>query len=115
LRAATVRALARALLERRIDFGAAPEEVIAALVALPGIGAWTAQYVALRALGEPDAMPAGDLVLRRMAAEAARLPSVRELEERARAWRPWRGYAVMHLWRAAAGKPTARERGTAAA
>jgi AraC family transcriptional regulator, regulatory protein of adaptative response / DNA-3-methyladenine glycosylase II len=114
-RAATVRALARALLERRIDFGAAPVEVIAALVALPGIGAWTAQYVALRALGEPDAMPAGDLVLRRMAAEAARLPSVRELEERARAWRPWRGYAVMHLWRAAAGRPAARERGAAAA
>ncbi|HEY6825125.1 MAG TPA: hypothetical protein VI195_11835, partial [Steroidobacteraceae bacterium] len=42
-----------------------------------------------------------DLVLRRMAARATRLLSVRELEERARAWRPWRGYAVMHLWRAA--------------
>jgi AraC family transcriptional regulator, regulatory protein of adaptative response / DNA-3-methyladenine glycosylase II len=102
-RAATLRVLARAVLDRRVDFSAVPEEVVAALVALPGIGPWTAQYVALRALAEPDAMPAGDLVLRRMAVRAPRLLSVRELEERARAWRPWRGYAVMHLWRAAAG------------
>jgi len=101
-RAATLRALSRAVLERRIDFSAAPEEVVAALAALPGIGTWTAQYVALRALGEPDAMPTGDLVLRRMAAPGQRLLSVRELEERAHAWRPWRGYAVMHLWGAAA-------------
>jgi AraC family transcriptional regulator of adaptative response / DNA-3-methyladenine glycosylase II len=101
-RAATLRALSRAVLERRIDFSAAPVEVVVALAALPGIGAWTAQYVALRALGEPDAMPAGDLVLRRMAAPAQGLLSTRELEERARAWQPWRGYAVMHLWRAAA-------------
>ncbi len=101
-RAATLRALSRAVLEHRIDFSAAPEEVIAALTALPGIGAWTAQYVALRALGEPDAMPTGDLVLRRMAAKAALRLSARELEERARAWQPWRGYAVMHLWQAAA-------------
>ena len=103
-RAATLYALARAVLEERIDFSAAPEEVIAALVALPGIGPWTAQYVALRALGEPDAMPTGDLVLRRMAAPAERLLSVRELEARAREWRPWRSYAVMHLWRAAAAR-----------
>ena len=101
-RAATLRALARAVLERRVDFDAAPEEVVAALLALPGIGPWTAQYVALRALGEPDALPAGDLVLRRMAARAAPLLSARELEERAHPWRPWRGYAVMHLWRVAA-------------
>jgi AraC family transcriptional regulator, regulatory protein of adaptative response / DNA-3-methyladenine glycosylase II len=101
-RAATLRALARAVLEGRIDFDAAPEEVVAALSSLPGIGAWTAQYVALRALGEPDAMPAADLVLRRMAAPAQRLLSARELEERARGWQPWRGYAVIHLWRTAA-------------
>jgi AraC family transcriptional regulator of adaptative response / DNA-3-methyladenine glycosylase II len=100
-RAATLRELARAVLERRIDFSATPEEVVAALTALPGIGAWTAQYVALRALGEPDAMPAGDLVLRRVAAPAQRLLSARELEGRARAWQPWRGYAVMQLWRVA--------------
>ena len=100
-RAATLHALARAVLERRLDFSAAPEALAAALTALPGIGSWTAQYVALRALGEPDALPTGDLVLRRMAAPRHRVLSARELEERARDWRPWRGYAVMHLWRAA--------------
>jgi len=105
-RAATLRALARAVLERRIDFSAAPEEVAAAMAALPGIGPWTAQYVALRALGEPDAMPTGDLVLRRMVAEGGRPLSVRELDARARGWQPWRGYAVMHLWRAAATRAT---------
>jgi AraC family transcriptional regulator of adaptative response / DNA-3-methyladenine glycosylase II len=109
-RAATLRALARAVLERRIDFSAAPEDVVAALAAVPGIGPWTAQYVALRALGEPDALPTGDLVLRRMAAPAERLLSVRELEQRARAWQPWRGYAVMHLWRTAAAVPAVNAR-----
>ncbi len=100
-RAATLHALARAVLERRLDFSAAPEALAAALAALPGIGPWTAQYVALRALGEPDALPTGDLVLRRMAAPEHGTLSARELEERARQWQPWRGYAVMHLWRAA--------------
>ena len=100
-RAATLHALARAVIERRIDFSAAPEEVAAAMAALPGIGPWTAQYVALRALAEPDALPTGDLVLRRMAAPGGRLLSVRELEVRARDWQPWRGYAVIHLWHAA--------------
>jgi AraC family transcriptional regulator of adaptative response / DNA-3-methyladenine glycosylase II len=66
-RAATVRALARAVLEQRVDFGAAPAEVTVALAQLPGIGPWTAQYVALRALGDRDAFPYGDGVLRRMA------------------------------------------------
>jgi AraC family transcriptional regulator of adaptative response / DNA-3-methyladenine glycosylase II len=100
-RAATLHALARAVLERRIDFSGAPEEVSAAMAAVPGIGPWTAQYVALRALGEPDALPSGDLVLRRAAGAAGRLLSVRELEARARDWQPWRGYAVMHLWQEA--------------
>lgn len=103
-RAATLQALAHAVLEGRIDFGADPREVAAALAAVPGIGAWTAQYVALRALGEPDAMPSGDLVLRRMVAHRGQPLSVRELEARARDWQPWRGYAVMHLWHAAAGE-----------
>jgi len=105
-RAATLHALARAVLERRLDFSAAPEALAAALAALPGIGPWTAQYVALRALGEPDALPTGDLVLRRMAAPERSTLSARELDQRAREWQPWRGYAVMHLWRAA-GNPGA--------
>jgi len=101
-RAATLQALARAVLDHRVDFGTAPEEVVEALARVPGIGSWTAQYVALRALGEPDAMPTGDLVLRRMAGSADAMLSATALELRARRWRPWRGYAVMHLWRAAA-------------
>jgi AraC family transcriptional regulator of adaptative response / DNA-3-methyladenine glycosylase II len=101
-RAATLNAVARAVADGRIDFSAPAEEVGAALEALPGIGAWTAQYVALRALGEPDAFPSGDLVLRRMAAAGAAAPlSVADLERRAEAWRPWRGYAVFYLWQSA--------------
>jgi AraC family transcriptional regulator of adaptative response / DNA-3-methyladenine glycosylase II len=60
-----------------------------------------AQYVALQGLGEPDAFPASDLVLRRMAADGAPPLTAPALEARAEAWRPWRGYAVLHLWRAA--------------
>lgn len=101
-RTAALKALARAVLERRVNFSAAPADVAAALAALPGIGPWTAQYVALRALGEPDAFPHGDWVLRRMAAPpGGPVLSAHELEERARRWRPWRGYATIHLWRAA--------------
>ncbi len=64
------------------------------LCEIPGIGKWTAQYVSMRALGEPDAFPSGDLGLLR----ALDLGSSRELEQRAEAWRPWRAYAAMHLW-----------------
>ena len=63
-----------------------------------GIGKWTAQYVAMRALGEPDAFPSSDLGLLR--ALAAKSP--RELEHRAATWRPWRAYASLYLWRIAA-------------
>jgi len=100
-RVIALKALARAVTEGALDFGAPVEEVTAALAALPGFGAWTAQYVALRALGEPDAFPAADLVLRRIAAGNDTPLTTRALDARAEAWRPWRGYAVLHLWRAA--------------
>ena len=67
-RVATLKRLASAVYAGEVNFGADSEEVNEALIALPGVGEWTAQYVALRALGEPDAFPASDLVLRRMAA-----------------------------------------------
>lgn len=102
-RVAAVRALARAVCDGTLDFAADPQTVVDRLAALPGLGAWTAQYIALRALGEPDAFPAADLVLRRMAGVAGAPLSRRQLEARAEPWRPWRGYAVLHLWRAAAG------------
>lgn len=111
-RIAAVRSLSRAVLEGRVEFGAAPAQVIAALAALPGVGPWTAQYVALRALGEPDALPYGDWVLRRMAAPPDRAPlTAQQLEQRSQAWRPWRSYATVYLWQAA-GQLAARERVT---
>lgn len=104
-RIAAVRAIARAVLEQRLDFDAPADEVAAALEALPGIGPWTAQYVALRALGEPDAFPGADMVLRRMTSAGGKSLSTRSLEARAESWRPWRSYAVMHLWCAAGEGP----------
>lgn len=95
-RAETIRGLARAVAGGTIAFGAGTETAatVRALRALDGVGDWTAQYVAMRALGEPDAFPSGDLVLRRMAGAA----SARDLDRRSEAWRPWRAYAVMLLW-----------------
>ncbi|MEA2429870.1 MAG: AraC family transcriptional regulator [Thermoleophilaceae bacterium] len=69
--------------------GADPEEARAKLLALPGVGDWTASYVAMRALRDADAFPAGDLAIRRVLARLGPDP------ER---WRPWRAYAAQHLW-----------------
>lgn len=77
-------------LDRSADVGA----TIDALERVPGIGAWTAQYIAMRALRWPDAFPSSDLALRRML--DAKTP--REAEACAEAWRPWRAYAAMHLF-----------------
>jgi len=106
-RLAALRALAHAV-AGGLDLTGPAEEVVDALAALPGIGAWTAQYVALRALGEPDVFPAADLVLRRVAAGGEEPLTARALEARAEAWRPWRSYATLHLWRAAADGAAAR-------
>ncbi len=95
-RAETIRALARAVCDGHIKFAgvADSDDFLARLREIPGIGQWTAQYVAMRALGEPDAFPSGDLGL----LHALELKSPRELEGRAQAWRPWRAYAAMYLW-----------------
>ena len=105
-RAETIRALARGVCEGRISFdGVADSDAfLKRLCEIPGIGKWTAQYVAMRALGEPDAFPSGDLGLLR----ALDLESSGELERRAEAWRPWRAYAAMYLWNIANGS-SARE------
>ncbi len=80
------------------------EAAIAKLRRLPGIGEWTAQYIAMRQLREPDAFPAADIgLLRAMADEEGRRPKPDELLARAEPWRPWRAYAAQHLW---AGAPT---------
>lgn len=77
------------------------EDGIGSLRALSGIGEWTAQYIAMRLLREPDAFPASDIGLMRAMADASgRRPSPAELLKRAEHWRPWRAYAAIHLWAA---------------
>ena len=95
-RAHSIRSLARAVCAGEISFSGIVnvEDFITRFCELPGIGAWTAQYVAMRALGEPDAFPGGDLGL----LHATGIDNARKLEARAEAWRPWRAYAGMYLW-----------------
>ncbi|MFT3776215.1 MAG: Ada metal-binding domain-containing protein [Minicystis sp.] len=99
-RAASIRALATAVASGALDLGASAglDATIAALTAIPGVGPWTAHYIAMRATREPDAFPSGDLVLRKRAAGGGEPLTARALEARAEAWRPWRAYAAMHLW-----------------
>jgi 3-methyladenine DNA glycosylase/8-oxoguanine DNA glycosylase len=94
-RAGALGELASAVLEGRLRLDGSQDldAVAPALGALPGIGEWTAQVIALRALGEPDAFPAADLGLGR----ALQL-SPRALGERAERWRPWRAYAAAAIW-----------------
>ena len=100
-RADTVRRMARALLDGRVDFrrDRTLDEFVARWTALPGIGPWTAHYLALRALGHPDAFPAHDLVLQRAASADETRLTARALAAWAESCRPWRGYAALHLWR----------------
>jgi AraC family transcriptional regulator of adaptative response / DNA-3-methyladenine glycosylase II len=75
------------------------DAAIARLCKLPGVGEWTAHYIALRAMREPDAFPATDVgLLRAMTASDGQRPTPAALLERAEAWRPWRAYAAQHLW-----------------
>jgi AraC family transcriptional regulator of adaptative response / DNA-3-methyladenine glycosylase II len=84
------------------------DEAIARLRSLPGIGEWTAQYIALRELREPDAFPHADLGLMRALTDTdGRRPTAAELLARAERWRPWRAYAAQHLW--ASDAPTTRK------
>jgi AraC family transcriptional regulator of adaptative response / DNA-3-methyladenine glycosylase II len=95
-RAETIQALARAVCSGQISFDRIVDskDFLIRLGEIPGIGKWTTEYVAMRALGEPDAFPSGDLGL----LHALDLETPGELEQRAEGWRPWRAYAVMYLW-----------------
>ena len=95
----TIRRLARATARGEIDFDAGhdPDRLRQALLALPGIGDWTAQYVVMRSLKFPDAFPASDLGLLK-AIDASGETSASQLRRRAEAWRPWRAYAALLLW-----------------
>ncbi len=95
-RARSLVALAQAVMNEGLSLRGTRDldETMAKLKALPGIGDWTAHYVAMRVLGAPDAFPSGDLALRKALGGL----SAREAEARAEPWRPWRAYAAMHLW-----------------
>jgi AraC family transcriptional regulator of adaptative response / DNA-3-methyladenine glycosylase II len=84
-----------------LDAGTDPAEAREQLLAIPGIGPWTADYVAMRALGDPDVFLAGDVALKRALALLGGDP-------RPERWRPWRSYAVMHLWRSLDGEHAVR-------
>ena len=96
-RAQTLLGVSRAMAQdpNLLEPGADVEVAIARLKALPGIGEWTAQYLAMRAFSWPDAFPATDLGIRK----ALGIDDERKILAHAEGWRPWRGYAAMHLWR----------------
>jgi AraC family transcriptional regulator of adaptative response / DNA-3-methyladenine glycosylase II len=109
-RAETIRTLADRIAagEPLLELAAGLEPAVARLTAIPGIGDWTAQYIAMRALREPDAFPAGDLGLRRALADRGSRPTAAAVARAAEAWRPWRAYAAMLLWRDATPETTQR-------
>jgi len=101
-RQAAIVAIARAVAEGRLALhpGADVPSTTAALKELPGIGDWTAQYIAMRALRWPDAFPAGDVALHKaLGVQQSRQPA-REAEAASQAWKPWRSYAVVRAWNA---------------
>jgi AraC family transcriptional regulator of adaptative response / DNA-3-methyladenine glycosylase II len=103
-RAAALSAVAAAAVAdpRVFDANCGLDDTVKRLRAIRGVGEWTAQYIALRQLREPDAFPAADLgLLRAIAGREGRKHSSSELLDRANAWRPWRAYAAQHLWVAA--------------
>jgi AraC family transcriptional regulator of adaptative response / DNA-3-methyladenine glycosylase II len=110
-RADTVRTVARAVLDGRVDFRSERmlDDFIARWVALPGIGPWTAHYIAMRALGHPDAFPADDLVLQKAVPTDGSRLTAKALTARAQTWRPWRAYAVIQVWKDSMGaNPSAK-------
>ena len=104
-RQAALLALAQEMLAGRLTLhaGADVPTTLAALQALPGIGDWTAQYIAMRALRWPDAFPAGDVALQK----ALGVASARAAADASQAWRPWRGYAVLRAWHRPTSAPKA--------
>ncbi len=92
----SIRALARKIVagDIRLDPHAAPDDTVARLREIEGIGDWTAQYVAMRALGWPDAFPGTDYALRKVLG----VSTVRAMQNMTVHWAPWRAYAAIHLW-----------------
>ena len=103
-RARAVVNLAQAVANEKLDLSAAadPSEQVRILQSLPGIGPWTASYIAMRCLADPDAFLETDLVLLKALEKHEGRLTPRQLLRRAERWRPWRAYAALHLWTDAA-------------
>ena len=99
-RQATLRGLARAVARGELDLdpGADRAEVYRRLLAVPGIGEWTAGYILMRALGDPDTFLPGDLGIKKAGTRLGLGDNARAISEHAAAWRPWRTYATHQLW-----------------
>jgi AraC family transcriptional regulator of adaptative response / DNA-3-methyladenine glycosylase II len=99
-RQAAIVAIARAVAGQHIALngGADVPATVAALKALPGIGDWTAQYIAMRALRWPDAFPAGDVALHKALGVQGQKAPAKAAEQASLAWKPWRSYAVLRAW-----------------
>ncbi|MGA4543598.1 AlkA N-terminal domain-containing protein [Uniformispora flossi] len=99
-RAKALRGISQAVADGAVvlDPGADREETERGLLALPGIGPWTASYIAMRALGDPDAIPVSDLGIRQAVASLGADGDAKAVARQAEQWRPWRAYAAMHLW-----------------
>jgi AraC family transcriptional regulator of adaptative response / DNA-3-methyladenine glycosylase II len=97
--------------ELSLDVGQTREDFTAALEAIPGIGPWTSNYMALRVLGSTDVLLTGDSAVR-AGAKALGLPSdARELAAAVKPLAPWRSYLMMHLWRASSSTPAPAPKG----
>ncbi len=103
----TIRLLAQNIIsgDLELDRSADREQTTTKLLALPGVGPWTVSYIAMRALGDPDAFPATDLGLRSAFARHGQATDLRRVTTYAEAWRPWRSYATIHLWTSLADAP----------
>ncbi len=84
----------------QLAIGTERSEFVRRMVSLPGIGPWTAQYIAMRALSDPDAFPAGDLGIAQALSSNGKRPTYKQIVTRAENWRPWRAYAATYLWNA---------------
>jgi AraC family transcriptional regulator of adaptative response / DNA-3-methyladenine glycosylase II len=99
-RQAAIVGIARAVAEKRLQLhgGADVQQTIETLKQLPGVGDWTAQYIAMRALRWPDAFPAGDVALHKALGVQGAGNAARAAQAASQAWKPWRSYAVIRAW-----------------
>jgi AraC family transcriptional regulator of adaptative response / DNA-3-methyladenine glycosylase II len=102
-RAMAIKDMSTAVIQGKIDLSTknTTDNLQAQLTSIKGIGPWTAQYIAMRALNDPDVFLHNDLVLLKVAKQKLKIDNDKALLKRSYSWQPWRAYAGMHLWRQA--------------